>query len=149
LRVRSSADARFPALLLFFRWSLLPPVLSGRLLVLTLVRLSLAAGVSLYAGRGLDAERLASRAEQERDEGEWSDSEEGEPMESKPRFRPNKAETDHFRLHLTNQATGAETFACFASQGLAGAWLQQQMGVTAVMSVVDGPDCFYCRAKEG
>jgi hypothetical protein len=70
-------------------------------------------------------------------------------MESKPRFRPNKVESDHFRLHVINQATGAESFACFSTQGLAGAWLQQQAGVTAVLSLVDGPDCFYCRAKEG
>jgi hypothetical protein len=69
-------------------------------------------------------------------------------MESKPRFRPNKAETDHFRLHLTNQVTGAESFACFSSQGEAGAWLQQQAGVTAVLSIVDGPDCFYCRTRK-
>ena len=69
-------------------------------------------------------------------------------MESKQRFRPTKAETDHFRLHLTNQTTGVESFACFPNQGKAGAWLQQQTGVIAILSIVDGPDCFYCRAKE-
>ncbi len=69
-------------------------------------------------------------------------------MESKPRFRPTKAETDHFRLHLTNQTTGVESFACFPSQGKAGAWLQQQTGVIAILGIVDGPDCFYCRTKE-
>lgn len=69
-------------------------------------------------------------------------------MESKPRLRPNKAATDLFRLHLTNQATGAESLACFASHGAAGAWLQHQVGVIAVLSLVDGPGCFYCRPKE-
>ena len=69
-------------------------------------------------------------------------------MESKPRFRPTRAVTEHFRLHLTNQTTGAESFVCFSSQGKAGAWLQQQTGVTAVLSIIDGPDCFYCRPKK-
>lgn len=66
---------------------------------------------------------------------------------TKPRQRPGKADTDHYRLHVTHLGTGAESFACFSSQGQAGVWLAAQVGVTAVLSLVDGPDCFYCRNK--
>lgn len=65
---------------------------------------------------------------------------------AKPRIRATKPE-DHYRLHVTHQTTGAESFACFPSQGQAGVWLAAQVGVTAVLSLVDGPDCFYCRNK--
>ncbi len=66
---------------------------------------------------------------------------------AKPRVKP-RADV-HFRLCLTT-ATGQQSFACFATMREEAAWLQtQQLGsVEARLSLVDGPDCFYCRAKD-
>ena len=66
----------------------------------------------------------------------------------KPRFRPTKAEVDHFRIRLVNLTTQQETFTCFPSQREASHWLMQQAkGTQAELSLVFGPDCFYCRKE--